>query len=63
MLGYQAVLLALGLAGLGAVGLAVDTIRAALDSSAAAPRWLFGWQPPAGAGALPSPSAWPCWCC
>ncbi len=52
VLSYQAVLLALGLAGLGAVGQAVDTIRAALDSSATAPRWLFGWQPPAGVGPL-----------
>jgi ATP-binding cassette, subfamily B, bacterial len=52
VLSYQGVLLALGLAGLGAVGLAVDTIRRALDPAAAAPRWPFGWQPPAGATAM-----------
>ena len=48
VLSYQGVLLALGLAGLGAVGLAVDTIRHALDPVAATPRWPGGWQPSAG---------------
>jgi ATP-binding cassette, subfamily B, bacterial len=52
VLSYQGLLLALGLAGLGAVGLAVDTIRRALDSGAAAPRWPFGWQPPTGTGPI-----------
>jgi ATP-binding cassette, subfamily B, bacterial len=52
VLSYQGVLLALGLAGLGAVGLAVDTIRRALDPTAAPARWPFDWHPPAGASAL-----------
>ena len=52
VLSYQGVLLALGLAGLGAVGLAVDTIRRALDPTALATRWPFGWQPPPGVGPL-----------
>jgi ATP-binding cassette subfamily B protein len=52
VLSYQGVLLFLGLAGLGAVGLAVDTIRRAFDAGAAPPRWLFGWQPPPSASPL-----------
>ena len=52
VLSYQGVLLALGLAGLGAVGLAVDTIRHAVDPAAATPRWPFGWQPPPGVGPM-----------
>jgi ATP-binding cassette subfamily B protein len=52
VLTYQGFLLALGLAGLGAVGLAVDTIRRDLDPTAAAARWPFGWQPPAGTGPI-----------
>jgi ATP-binding cassette subfamily B protein len=43
VLGYQGVLLALGLAGLGAVGLAVDVLRHALDPSALPPRWPLGF--------------------
>jgi ATP-binding cassette subfamily B protein len=53
VLSYQVLLLALGLAGLGAVGVAVDTIRRAVDPGAAAPRWPFGWHPPAGVGPIP----------
>jgi ATP-binding cassette subfamily B protein len=53
VLGYQALLLALGLAGLGTVGLAVDVIRHAALPAAAAPRWPLGLAPPAHLGALP----------
>jgi ABC-type multidrug transport system fused ATPase/permease subunit len=44
----QVVLLALGVAGLGLSGVAVDVIRAALDEKAPAPRWPFELAPPAG---------------
>ena len=47
VLALQGALLVLGLLGLGAVGLAVDAIRHALDRGAAAPRWPFGLTPPA----------------
>jgi ABC-type multidrug transport system fused ATPase/permease subunit len=49
---YQGALLALGLAGLGAVGKAVDIIRHGLDATAPAPRWPLGIAPPAGLGPL-----------
>ena len=52
VLSYQVVLLALGLAGLGAVGIAVDTIRHGLDPAQLAPPWPLGLQPPAGLGPL-----------
>jgi ATP-binding cassette, subfamily B, bacterial len=52
VLSYQALLLALGLAGLGAVGLGVDAIRHAMEPGGAALRLPFGWQPPQGASAL-----------
>lgn len=45
--GYQVVLLTLGVGGLGLSGLAIDIVRAALDASAPAPRWPFGYTPPA----------------
>ena len=50
VLAHQAALLALGLAGLGVVGLAVDVIRSALDPSAAPPPWPLGLRPPAQVG-------------
>ena len=53
VLSYQVLLLAMGLAGLGAVGVAVDTVRRAVDPTAAAARWPFGWHPPAGVGPIP----------
>ncbi|HEY0707812.1 MAG TPA: ABC transporter ATP-binding protein [Polyangia bacterium] len=49
---YQGALLALGLAGLGAVGKAVDTIRHGLDPTAPVPDWPFGLAPPASIGPL-----------
>ncbi len=52
VLSYQVALLALGLTGLGAVGLAVDTIRRAVDPQAVATRWPLGWHPPAGLGPI-----------
>lgn len=42
------VLLLLALAGLQLLGLAVDVIRYALDSTQRAPFYPFGWRPPAG---------------
>jgi ATP-binding cassette subfamily B protein len=39
-------LLLLGLAGLQLLGLAVDVIRHALDTSQRAPQYPFGWKPP-----------------
>lgn len=45
--GYQVVLLALGVAGLGLSGLAIDVIRHALEPGMAAPRWPLGFSPPA----------------
>jgi ATP-binding cassette subfamily B protein len=48
VLTYQGLLLALGLAGLGAVGLAVDAIRHAVDPGALPARWPLGLHPPAG---------------
>jgi ATP-binding cassette, subfamily B, bacterial len=52
VLGLQAALLALGLAGLGAVGLAVDALRHAVDPAAPAARWPPGLRPPDGWGPL-----------
>lgn len=43
----QVWLLILGLAGLGLSGLSVDVLRRELDPAAPAPRWPFGWAPPA----------------
>lgn len=48
VLGYQVVLLAFGLAGLGLAGLAIDVIRHQLQPHAPAPRWPIGWAPPSG---------------
>jgi len=45
--GYQVVLLAFGVAGLGLSGLAIDVIRHALEPGSAAPRWPLGLTPPA----------------
>jgi ATP-binding cassette subfamily B protein len=45
--GFQVLLLALGVAGLGLSGLAIDVIRHALDPAAPAARWPFGIKPPA----------------
>jgi ATP-binding cassette subfamily B protein len=47
VLALQGALLVLGLLGLGAVGLAVDVIRHALDPAAAGPRWPLGVALPA----------------
>lgn len=44
--GFQVLLLALGLSGLGLSGLAIDVTRHALDPGAPAPRWPFGLEPP-----------------
>ena len=43
----QVLLVSLGLAGLGLVGLAIDVIRHALDAQVAAPRWPWGAAVPA----------------
>lgn len=52
VLGYQVVLLALGLVGLGLAGLAIDLIRHELQPQAPAARWPFGLSPPAGWSAM-----------
>jgi ATP-binding cassette subfamily B protein len=44
--GFQVVLLALGVAGLGLSGLSIDLIRHALDPTAPLPRYPFGFSPP-----------------
>ena len=44
---YQVILLALGLAGLGLTGVAIDYVRFKVDASAPGPRWPFGIAPPA----------------
>lgn len=44
--GYQVVLLALGVSGLGLSGLAIDVIRHALEGGTPAPRWPLGFTPP-----------------
>ena len=54
VLAHQAALLALGLAGLGVVGLAVDVIRSALDPSAAPPPWPLGLRLPVQFGPMPT---------
>jgi ATP-binding cassette subfamily B protein len=46
------VLLLLALLGLQLLGLVIDVIRHALDRSLQAPRYPFGWTPPAGWTAL-----------
>jgi ATP-binding cassette subfamily B protein len=46
------VLLLLGIAGLKLLGLVIDVIRRALDSSLPPPAYPFGWSPPAGWPAL-----------
>jgi ABC-type multidrug transport system fused ATPase/permease subunit len=48
VLGYQVLLLALGLLGLSLTGLAIDIIRRQLQPHAAPPHWPFGWSPPPG---------------
>jgi ABC-type multidrug transport system fused ATPase/permease subunit len=48
VLGYQVLLLALGLLGLSLTGLAIDIIRRQLQPHAALPHWPFGWSPPPG---------------
>jgi ATP-binding cassette, subfamily B, bacterial len=45
--GYQVVLLAFGVSGLGLSGLAIDVIRHALERGTPAPRWPLGLTPPA----------------
>jgi ATP-binding cassette subfamily B protein len=52
VLGYQVVLLALGLLGLGLAGLAIDVIRHQLQPHAPPARWPFGWSPPPGWSAM-----------
>jgi ATP-binding cassette subfamily B protein len=47
VLGVQVLLLALGLAGLGLSGVAIDVLRHALDATAPSPSWPFGITPPA----------------
>ncbi len=42
VVGYQVLLLGLGVLGLGLSGLAIDVIRHALEPGAGAPRWPFG---------------------
>lgn len=44
---YQVLLLALGVAGLGLSGLAIDVVRHALEPASAAPRWPLGLTPAA----------------
>jgi ABC-type multidrug transport system fused ATPase/permease subunit len=44
---YQILLLALGVLGLGLLGLAIDVTRRALEPTSAAPRWPLGFTPPA----------------
>ena len=44
--GFQVVLLALGIAGLGLSGVAIDVTRAALSPGTAGPHWPFGILPP-----------------
>ena len=46
VLSYQALLLAFGLLGLGALGLGIDFIHHQLRPERAAPPWPFGWAPP-----------------
>ena len=50
--GFQVVLLALGLAGLGLSGVAIDVTRAALSGSVP-PHWPFGIVPPASLAGAP----------
>ena len=45
--GYQVVLLAFGVSGLGLSGLAIDVIRHTLEQGTPAPRWPLGFSPPA----------------
>lgn len=52
VLATQVVLLALGVSGLGLVGVAIDVTRRGIDPTAAAPRWPFGLTPPAGLDVL-----------
>ncbi|HEX7453703.1 MAG TPA: ABC transporter transmembrane domain-containing protein, partial [Polyangiaceae bacterium] len=46
--GYQVALLALGIAGLGLSGVAIDIARGALSPGAAGPHWPLGISPPNG---------------
>jgi len=46
------ILLLLGIAGLKLLGLVIDVIRRALDSSLPPPIYPFGWHPPAAWSAL-----------
>ncbi len=52
VVGQQMLLVSLGLAGLGLVGLAIDVIRHAVDPQVAAPRWPWGREVPADWPAL-----------
>ncbi len=49
----QVLLVSMGLAGLGLVGLAIDVIRHAVDPAAGVPRWPWGVDMPAGWRPLP----------
>src|ERR1700691_1467264 len=51
-LGLSLVLLVLGLIGLQLLGVVIDVIRHALDPTLQAPRYPFGWTPPARWSAL-----------
>ena len=46
MLGYQVLLLAFGLLGLGALGLGIDYIHHQIRPERVAPAWPFGIAPP-----------------
>jgi len=47
LIGQQAALVLLSLAGLGGIGLGIDYVRHVLEHTDAAPSFPFGWQPPA----------------
>lgn len=47
LIGQQASLVLLSLAGLGGIGLGIDYVRHVLEHTDAAPSFPFGWQPPA----------------
>jgi ATP-binding cassette subfamily B protein len=54
VLGFQVVLLAMGLGGLGLSGIAIDILRKELQPHAPEPRWPFAIAPPQGTGPLTS---------
>jgi len=52
VLGFQVVLLGMGLTGLGLSGVGIDVLRQKIQPEAPAPRWPLGFSPPPGTGAL-----------